>query len=86
MPIFACRVAGVFGHLRLNSAPDFPRAEFCECSQICLAFLPRVCGRKRKHASDEDRKKGKKREVAGAMWGLEKGKRNDAGDFATTNP
>ena len=26
------------------------------------------------------KKKGKKREVAGAMWGLEKGKRNDAVD------
>ena len=62
---------------------DFPRAasEFSECSKICVGFSGRVCGRERKRTSDEDRKKGKKREVAGAMWGLEKGKRNGAVDL-----
>ena len=73
-------------HVETLTLPDLVLlahwSEFCERSKICPAFFGRVCGRQRKHASDEDRKKGEKREVAGAMWGLEKGKRNELGAVA----
>ena len=60
-----------FDILRLNSALDFPRSEFSECSKICRAFFGRVCGRKRKDEATRTEKKEEKKSPCGESRGLD---------------